>query len=241
MNLSVLDVFSSYKQYENLFKDSQELAEYFSLETIRMVNPYFGINSILEYGVGAGRLALRLLRDLRGIKYTGIDFSIDMISEAKRKLDCLPQLSGINLINISFEDYEPKSNHFDLAISVNSLHHLEHAKKKTVFRKIFSALKTPAIFIYSDVISSPSIPIENMIYQYRTEERMLQLTSEQFHQRVKHFGTENRLNWNDTKKQLNEAGFEEIDIVYKHLYQTLFLCIKGQVLQLRSPNFPYKI
>jgi ubiquinone/menaquinone biosynthesis C-methylase UbiE len=75
-----------------------------------------GVRSILEIGVGTGRIA-RPLTD-RGFEVTGADLSLGMLSRARRKhLDRLVRASGYRL------PFAPRS--FDATLMVHVLHMLE--------------------------------------------------------------------------------------------------------------------
>jgi SAM-dependent methyltransferase len=86
--------------------------------------------SILEIGVGWGRIGLMLCDMWPDAAYTGIDISPDRITEASRKLPERAQLYPVDVLN-----YMP-SEQFDLVIAVEVLMHVQPEDLRTVITRM---------------------------------------------------------------------------------------------------------
>jgi tRNA (cmo5U34)-methyltransferase len=70
--------------------------------------------------------------------------------------------------NVSFEvaDYATAAlpQNQDAIVSALSIHHLDHAAKKTLFAKIFAALRPGGVFVNAEQVAGPT-PALNEFYQ----------------------------------------------------------------------------
>lgn len=77
---------------------------------------------------------------------TGIDLSKGMLKELQRKFPS----KNLNLLCGSYFDLPFEIGKYDAAVSVESLHHFNQEKKKSLYQKLFCALKEHGYFILTD-------------------------------------------------------------------------------------------
>jgi len=94
---------------------------------------------LLDVGCGTGELALRLKKDKKDIKVSGLDLSSDMINIAKAKAK-LNKSKGIEFKVGDAEHMPYEDNSFDYVTCSHSFHHYPHKKK--VMREMFRVLKS---------------------------------------------------------------------------------------------------
>ena len=97
--------------------------------------------SVLEIGVGTGRLALRTAPLCRS--FTGIDLSPKTIKRAPKNLS---YLQNVTLINADFSTYDFPSK-FDVIYSSLTFMHIQN--KQSAIAKISTLLNTNGIFLLS--------------------------------------------------------------------------------------------
>jgi tRNA (cmo5U34)-methyltransferase len=97
---------------------------------------------ILELGVGTGETARRVLARHPGARLVGIDESEEMLGAAG--LDADLRVSRL-------EDPLPDGP-FDLVVSCLTIHHLDTAGKRDLFRRIAAVLEPGGRFVLADVV-----------------------------------------------------------------------------------------
>lgn len=112
--------------------------------------------TICELGAGSG-LMTRLLRDRFPTAHLYvIDFSAPMLDLAKARLGSDRNITWYQL------DYVTESLPEDLCSIVSSLsiHHLDDADKRSVFKKAYAALKPNGVFVNADQVAGPTPALE---------------------------------------------------------------------------------
>jgi len=98
---------------------------------------------VLELGVGTGTLTALLLETFPHATVRGVDISPKMIALCRRKLR--PWRDRVELHQGDIDDFDPRER-FEVVVSALAIHHLSHAKKRRLFRKISSALTPGGYF-----------------------------------------------------------------------------------------------
>ena len=109
--------------------------------------------NVLELGTGTGETALRVLARNPGARWTGIDASEAMLTEARRRLP------GATLKVGRLEDALP-AGPFDLAVSCLAVHHLGGEPKRDLFRRVAAVAES---FVLGDLVV-PERPEDGVIY-----------------------------------------------------------------------------
>lgn len=85
--------------------------------------------SILEVGFGNGHLVKDLIGSAREVKYYGIDYSPEMVAEAKKHNQDLIQQNICEFREGDFADLPYQDSSFDKICSINTLYFLEDPKQ----------------------------------------------------------------------------------------------------------------
>ena len=104
---------------------------------------------VLDLGCGTGLELQEYYKLNSSAKVTGIDLSQGMLTELQRKFVG----KDITLVLGSYFDVSLGENVFDVAVSVESLHHFTKEEKVALYSKLHTALKNKGYFILTDYFS----------------------------------------------------------------------------------------
>ena len=107
---------------------------------------------VLDLGCGPGALAEAILRRFQDTRVVGVDISSVSLARARDSLSRYGR--RVRLVECPLEeDWTAQANgSFDLAIAVQSLHHVDGGQKQRVLRRVYAALEPGGLFILSDRI-----------------------------------------------------------------------------------------
>jgi tRNA (cmo5U34)-methyltransferase len=109
-----------------------------------------GARRVLELGTGTGETAGRLLKRHPDAELVGIDESITMLDEARRRLPA-ERLA----LHVSRLEDELPPGPFDVVASALCVHHLAGPAKRGLFERIRSVLAPGGRFVLADVVIPP--------------------------------------------------------------------------------------
>ena len=101
---------------------------------------------LLDLGCGTGLELVEIFKRFPEINVTGIDMAQKMLD----KLDTKFGTKNISLVNANYLEYDFGTNIYDIVISYETLHHLEHEEKIKLYKKIFNALILNGQYIECD-------------------------------------------------------------------------------------------
>ncbi len=180
---------------------------------------------IVELGVGTGELTAEVLRRFPEAGVEAIDLSARNLEAAGQSL--LPYKDRVNLIHSDFGTYE-FMREYDLAISSMAMHHLPDKDKLTLMKSIHRSLKEEGVFLFGDLIQSPSSYLDKKFFRiWKNYLRFNGLSRDEIESR-----TRGNLN-NDLPATLpellhwmKEAGFRDVDCLWKYFNHAVVVGIK---------------
>lgn len=182
--------------------------------------------SIVDLGAGTGLFTWHLLRRYPEARCTLIDLAPEMLQMAKRRFAA--QADAIEYLNRDYLTAELPQG-CDLAISSLSIHHLEHARKKALFQRVHGALRPGGLFLNIDQIRAPSGELGEFYWSdWLARVRRAGGTEAQIEasvERRRSFDVDASLS--EQLAWLDEAGFGEVDLLYKFGFVGLFWARKG--------------
>lgn len=104
-------------------------------------------DDLLDLGCGKGDFLACVLRLVRGA--VGVDSSPHQIDEARQRFKNEPH---VEILESSFQDFDPKDRSFTKAYSRDALHHVNDAEKEIFLKKISAAMKPGGLFLLEDAI-----------------------------------------------------------------------------------------
>ena len=181
---------------------------------------------VLDLGAGTGLFSSLVLATNPTAHFTLWDVADKMLEVAQARFEDSPGQFRYVVGDYRFLD-EQESYH--LVISSLSIHHLTDPEKQELFCRVFQALKPGGVFLNMDQIKGPTPEIQGIYCRKWEEITRLNGASEDEVQgglerrRLydKEATMENQLQW------LRDAGFGEVDCVYKIWLMGLFYARKG--------------
>lgn len=201
--------------YGDLFRTAQELIPF---ETAKPIE-------VLDLGAGTGLFSKFVLEKYPAARFLLVDVADKMLDVARERFRGNPRQ-----FEFTIGDYRmlQVAHEFDLVISSLSIHHLSHEEKQDLFRKIFSILKKPGIFINVDQIRGETDYVRRLYWdhwlnQVREKEPSEKKIQESIDRRMEY---DRDALLGDQLRWLGEAGFTNIDCVYKNFFVGVFLAMK---------------
>ena len=159
------------------------------------------ISRILDLGAGDGRL-LSLVRLARpGASGIALDFSPTMIAQLRQRFD------GDTTVEIVVHNMdEPLPSvlgTFDAIVSSFAIHHVTHARKRSLYHEVFGLLNPRGAFCNLEHVSSPTLALHHEFLA------AISYTPEEEDPSNKLLDVETQLGW------LREIGFENVDCLWK--------------------------
>jgi len=169
--------------------------------------------NILDLGCGTGNISLKVKERFPNARITCVDMAENMIKMAKYKL---ASYDDVEFIIADVRDLDFKDD-FDAVVSSLALHHLQHQEKKPFYHVIKRFLKKGGVFYNADNILGSS-PHLNQLYMDKWIEFMLKSHTQEEINSVwlpKHREEDFPAQLMDHIHWLEDAGFEEVDVVWK--------------------------
>ena len=171
-----------------------------------------GAKSILDLGAGTGLLTTFVRSWYPAAHIHLMDFSAPMIDLARTRL------AGDSNITFEVADYvtAPLGGPYDSIVSALSIHHIDHDAKRTLFAKIFRALRPGGTFVNAEQVAGPT-PALDAVYKslWLQQVREGGATPQQIadslyrQQDDRCASVEEQLHW------MREAGFTDADCWFK--------------------------
>ncbi|MBI3288316.1 MAG: class I SAM-dependent methyltransferase [Elusimicrobia bacterium] len=194
--------------------------------------------SMLELGVGTGRLASRLLRHYPRARLYALDGSEAMLQKARRNLSTVGG-GRVEFIRRDFgrRHWSRGLPKIGAVISTIAIHHLTDAGKRRLFREVWAQLEPGGIFIHGDPVWPRSRSLkdrDDRMWATYIQGRLKRLKGEdkpvgaivdwidetRDAEGDKPASLESQLDW------LREAGFEHVDCYWKNFGFAVFGGVK---------------
>lgn len=171
---------------------------------------------ILDLGCGTGNLTEQILLHYPEAEIDALDISEDILKESQKRFAAKP---NVRYIQADFIHMHLPPGSYDLILSSIAIHHINDPEKVNLYRDIFQALTPNGLFIFADQTRGITEEIyQKHILRWKEEAFKLGSTQENWdmwmeHQDAHDFHTP--VNWHI--KQLEIAGFKEIDLIWKNI------------------------
>ncbi len=172
--------------------------------------------SILDLGSGTGNVSMAIKKRFPLARITCLDLSENMIQQCRTKL---ADYQDIDYVVSDLRDLEVEEE-YHAAVSSLAIHHLSRGEQQSFYSQVYAALKDGGVFYNADILLSPS-PYLNQLHQEKWRNFMLQNISQKEVEEIwfpKHQEEDHPQPLSDHLRWLKEAGFKEVDVVWRHYY-----------------------
>ena len=169
------------------------------------------VKRILDLGTGSGRLLSLLKIDRPHAQSIALDFSPTMLEAARTQF---ADDDSVQVIAHNLDDPLPSLGEFDAVVSSFAIHHLTHARKRSLYTEIFNCLSPGGIFCNLEHVASPNAKVHE---QFRVAIGISQHPEDPSNILL---DVETQLQW------LREIGFDDVDCYWKWLELALMIGIK---------------
>lgn len=156
------------------------------------------ISRVLDLGSGDGRL-LKLVKLARPqAAAIALDFSPTMLQRLRERF---ANATEVKIVEHDLKNKLPALGTFDAVVSSFAIHHLMHARKKSLYTEIYSALVPGGLFCNLEHVASPTEPLHRQFLQsigWPDEDPSNKL-----------------LDLHDQLVWLREIGFQDVDCIWK--------------------------
>jgi tRNA (cmo5U34)-methyltransferase len=180
---------------------------------------------VLDLGAGTGLFSHHLWQKYLQAKFTLYDIAAKMLDVARLRFK--DQLDQFQFELIDHRDVSAVDS-FDVVISSLSIHHLDGTEKKALFAAIFKALRRGGAFINVDQIRAPTQELRELYWSNWLAHLQKQGAADEqvqasIQRRVEYDRDDLLI---DQLRWLSEAGFEHVDLIYKHYFMGVFYAQK---------------
>ena len=179
--------------------------------------------AILDLGAGTGLLSYFWYQHFPNSKYVLLDIAEEMLNVAKKRF------SGLNNVFCKISDYSKKlpEEDFDCIISALSIHHLEHDKKRRLFKQIYEKLPTNGIFVNYDQFCASNDKMEAWYYSFwKTQMENSGLTERDLDLWQERRKLDRECSVDEEIAFLKESGFLNVQCVYSYQKFSVITAIK---------------
>ena len=169
-------------------------------------------NRILDLGTGDGRLLGLLKIDRAEANAIAVDFSPIMLEKAKARFQDDPL---VEVIHHNLDDTLPHWGKFDAIVSSFAIHHVSHARKRSLYQEIYDLLEPGGIFANLEHVASPT---ENLHVTFLSKIGYTPAEEDPSNQLL---DVESQLQF------LREIGFIDVDCYWKWLELGLMIGIRS--------------
>jgi tRNA (cmo5U34)-methyltransferase len=166
---------------------------------------------ILDLGTGDGRLLGLLQIDRHEMLGLGLDFSELMLEAARERF---AGDERVELVNHDLAEPLPALGRFDAVVSSMAIHHLEHARKHSLYREVFELLEPGGVFANFEHVASATHRLHLAFFAAIGEPLEREDPSDRL------LDVESQLGW------LRELGFDDVDCYWKWLEMALLIGVK---------------
>ncbi len=201
--------------YTDIFRTAQELIPFDAGKPLE----------VLDLGAGTGLFSKHVLEKYPHANFVLYDLADKMLDVARERFRGHPK--QFEYIVGDYRNLQVPRD-FDLVISSLSIHHLAHEEKQDLFRRIYSVLRKPGVFINVDQIRGETDYVRklywdhwlNQVREREPSEKKIQESIDRRTEFDRDAALVDQLRW------LGEAGFINVDCVYKNFFVGVFLAMK---------------
>ena len=180
---------------------------------------------VLDLGAGTGGFALEVVNAHPLARVELADISRPMLDRAREKF-AGDQRFSFRELDIAAGEF---GDNWDRIVSSFVIHHLEHDGKRQVFGKAFKALKPGGIFVNVDQVQACSQAVQDIHMRLWKKDVLAAGALEQdLEDGLKRMAAMDiNAELDDQVLWLEQAGFSEVEVVYRNYFYAVFVARKA--------------
>ena len=193
--------------YDQVFATAVELIPFDTKDEIR----------VLDLGAGTGLFAWHVIRRFPQARLVLYDISSQMLDVARERFAELED--RVSVVEADYLRLDALDT-YDAVVSSFSIHHLAHVDKQRLFSLAYRALKSSGAFINIDQIQAPTPDLMDLYwYGWLEKVRSAGADEEQVQESIRRRRKlDNDATLSDQLRWLADAGFTDVDCIYKHYF-----------------------
>ena len=183
---------------------------------------------VLDLGAGTGSFAAHVAAVYPNARLVLMDVADKMLEAARERFKDQGERFAFEVAD--YRNLQGKGE-YDLVISSLSIHHLTDDEKANLFKTVFRLLKPAGAFINIDQIRGETETLRRLNWnRWLNHVRSSGATEEQIRASIERRTTYDKdALLADQILWLKQAGFSDVDVVYKNFFLGVFLAIKGGI------------
>jgi len=215
--------------YSDLFGNAVQVIPFATDQAIR----------VLDLGAGTGSFAAHVAAVYPNARFVLMDVADKMLDAARERFK-----DKGDRFTFEIADYRHLEGaaEYDLVVSSLSIHHLTDDEKSGLFKAIYHILKPAGAFINIDQIRGETETLRRLNWnRWLKHVRSSGATDEQIQTSIERRTTYDKdALLTDQVTGLKQAGFTDVDIVYKNFFLGVFLAIKGTITSFETISDLYR-
>ncbi|WP_042425398.1 class I SAM-dependent methyltransferase [Streptacidiphilus anmyonensis] len=168
--------------------------------------------TVLDLGAGTGLLSAAILRELPEATVTLVDRSELMLAQARSRF---ASQDGVTVQTGDLTDPLPEGQ-FDAVVSGLAIHHLSHADKRHLFRRIREALRPGGVFVNVEQVQGPLPHLESLYdSQHELHVAREQAPAHEWAAGRERMKFDNCIDLETQLQWLRDVGFRSVDCLAK--------------------------
>ena len=172
---------------------------------------------VLDLGAGTGLFSWHVMQRFPRASFVLYDISQRMLDVARERFG--QSKDRVSIVETDYLGLDAIDT-YDAIISSFSIHHLAHVDKQRLFTLAHRALKTNGAFINIDQIAAPTPGLKDLYwYGWLEKVRSAGADEAQVQESIRRRRQlDNDATLSDQLRWLADAGFTDVDCIYKHYF-----------------------
>ena len=168
---------------------------------------------VLDLGAGTGLLSDMVARAFPQASISLVDLSPGMLEVARRRFAGEPSRFDLRVMDYT---REPLPGRYEAVVSALSVHHLDASEKRNLFLKVYSVLCDGGVFVNADQVLGSTPEIEARYREaWLRQVRARGVSEGDLVAALGRMKEDKPSTLDEQKAWLEEAGFEQVDCLYK--------------------------
>jgi len=174
--------------------------------------------NLLNIGCGAGNYTVMMLSKIPNLNCTLVDLSKPMLDKAYERVSKETNKS-VTTVQGDIREVELEENQFDIILAGAVLHHLRDDQDwETIFRKLYSLLKSPGCLMISDLITQDTELLNTYTWE-RYGDYLESIGGKEYRSKVLDYVAreDSPRSMNYQLDLMKKVGFKTVEILHKNM------------------------